>query len=186
MDPWVWAILLLVIGTGLAVLEVFFPSAGILGFLSAAAVLSAIIMGFYHTPLTGVIILAMAVGGLPAVIILAFQYWPQTAMGRRVMLMAPTSEEVLPDDPDRERLKGLVGRVGLAKTKMLLSGVIAIDGRNVDAVSEGMPVEVGQAVRVVQVRANRVVVRSVDEELVEPPVDPLQRAYDEPFEPPPA
>ena len=186
MDPWVWAILLLVLGTGLAVLEIFFPSAGILGFLSAAAILAAIIMGFYHTPLTGVIILVLAVGGLPAVIILAFKYWPQTAMGRRVMLTAPTSEEVLPDDPDRERLKGLVGRVGLAKTKMLLSGVITIDGRNVDAVSESMPIEVGQAVRVVQVRAGRVVVRPVDEELVEPPADPLQRAYDEPFEPPPA
>jgi len=34
----------------------------------------------------------------------------------------------------------------------------------IDAVSESMPVEVGQAVRVVQVRGLRVVVRPIDEE----------------------
>ena len=68
--------------------------------------------------------------------------------------MAPTSEDVLPDDPEKERLKGLIGRTGRAKSKMLLSGVITIDGRTVDAVSESMPVEVGQTVRVVQVRGH--------------------------------
>ena len=68
---------------------------------------------------------------------------------------------------------------------MLLSGVIVIDGHTVDAVSESMPIEVGQAVRVVQVRANRVVVRPVDEASAAPPIDPLQRTFDDPFDTPP-
>ncbi len=85
-------------------------------------------------------------------------------------------------------LKRLVGRVGRAKSKLLLSGVITIDGRTVDAVSESQPIEVGQAVRVVQVRGRGVVVRPVDEgeTSAEPPVDPLQRVYDDPFDVPPA
>ena len=91
MELWVWAMLLLVLGMGLAILEVFFPSAGILAFLSAAATLASIIMGFYHGPVTGVIFLVVAVAGFPALIVLAFKYWPHTAMGRRVMLLAPTS-----------------------------------------------------------------------------------------------
>ena len=184
MEPFVWPILLLVLGIGLAVLEVFFPSAGILGFLSASALVGAIAMGFYQSPLVGVLILVGAAFGLPTVIVLAFQYWPKTAMGRRVLLSAPNSEDVLPDDPKKDRLKDLIGRTGRAKSKLLLSGVITIDGRTVDAVSESMPVEVGQTVLVLQVRGQCVVVRPVadEEPSASPPADPLQRSYDDPFD----
>lgn len=187
MDLWIWAILLLVMGASLAVLEIFFPSAGILGFLSIVSVLAAVVMGFVHGPVTGMLILLGAVVGLPAAVVLGFKYWPKTAMGRRILLMAPTSEDVLPDDSEKEYLKSLVGRTGRAKSKMLLSGVITIDDRNIDAVSEGMPVEVGQAVRVVQVRGNEVTVRLIDEpSAAESPVDPLQQIFDDPFDAPPA
>ena len=175
------------LGTGLAVMEIFFPSAGILGFLSAVALLAAVVMGFCQGPVAGILILLGAVIGLPAVIVLGFKYWPKTAMGRRVLLIAPTSEDVLPTSPEKDFLKGLVGRTGRAKSKMLLSGVITIDGRTVDAVSESMPIEVGQAVRVVQVRGHGVVVRPIEEaEAVEPPADPLKRTFDDPFDLPPA
>jgi membrane-bound serine protease (ClpP class) len=187
MDPWVWAILLLVLGTGLAVMEIFFPSAGILAFLSVAAVLAAIVMGFNQGPVAGILIMLAAMVGLPTVIVLGFKYWPKTAMGRRVLLTAPSSEDVLPDDPEKERLKGLIGRLGKAKSKMLLSGVIIVDGRTVDAVSESLPIEVGQVVRVMQVRGHGVVVRPADDEPPEePPTDPLQQTYEEPIDLPPA
>lgn len=182
---WVWAILLLVLGTGLALLEMFFPSAGILGFLSAASIIAAVVMGFYEGAFVGFLILLGAVVGLPTVIALGLKYWPKTALGKRVLLTPPKSEEVLPEDPEKEILKKLIGRVGRAKSKMLLSGVVTIDGRNIDAVSESMPIEVGQAVRVIQVRGNRVVVRPIDEsELAALPPDPLKQTYDGPIAPP--
>ncbi len=184
MDPWIWAVLLLAAGTGLAVLEMFFPSAGMLGFLSAVAVLAAIVIGFQQGPITGLLILVGALVGLPTVVVLGFKYWPKTAMGRRILLSAPTSEDVLPDDPEKDRLKELVGRTGRAKSKMLLSGVVVVDGRTADAVSESMPIEPGQSVRVVGVRGHGLVVRPVDEPAIPP--DPLKRTYDDPFEPPPA
>jgi membrane-bound ClpP family serine protease len=184
MDYWVWAILLLALGTGLAVAEVFFPSAGILGFLSAVAVIGAVVMGFYQDPLVGGATLVAVFVGIPIVIVLALQYWPKTAMGQRVLLIGPKSEDVLPDDPDKQRLKNLIGHTGRAKSKLLLSGVVTIDGRTVDAVSESMPVEVGQMVQVVQVRGLRVVVRPVaeGEPPAPPPSDPLKQNYDDPFE----
>ena len=187
MDLWIWAILLLVLGANLAVLEIFFPSAGILGFLSTVSVLAAVVMGFVHGPIAGMLILLGAVIGLPTAVVLGFKYWPKTAIGRRVLLMAPTSEDVLPDDSEKEFLKSLIGRIGRAKSKMLLSGVITIDGHTVDAVSESMPVEKGQAVRVVQVYGHGVMVRPIDEDqATEPPVDPLAQKYDDPFDVPPA
>ena len=120
-------------------------------------------------------------------IVLGFEYWPKTAMGRRVLLIAPTSEDVLPDDPDKERLKSLVGRLGRAKSKMLLSGVIIVDGRTVDAVSESMPIEVGQVVRVVQVRGHGVGGPAGRRRAsAHGPPTPLQQTYDEPIRSSPA
>ncbi len=110
-------------------------------------------------------------------------------MGRRILLIAPTSEEVLPNDPQKgePQRPHRAGPAG-AKSQLLLSGVITIDGRTIDAVSESMPVEVGQTVQVIQVRGHSVVVRPVAEgdSAAKPPADPLQRAYDDPFELPPA
>ena len=60
---WVWAVLLLVLGMGLAIMEVFFPSAGILGFLAASAVVAAVVLGFQYGTGTGFAILAVAVFG---------------------------------------------------------------------------------------------------------------------------
>ena len=180
----------MVLGLGLAVLEIFFPSAGILGFLSACATLGAVIMGFQHGSAIGLLVLVVAVVGLPVVVVLGLKWWPRTAIGRKVLLMPPTSEDVLPHDPLHERLKGLIGQVGRAKCKMLPGGAITIAGRTVDAVSEGMPIEAGQAVRVIEVRANRVVVRPLEEETpTESARDPLERPIDsvapDPFEEPP-
>ena len=179
VDPWVWATILMGLGLGLAVLEVFFPSAGILGFLSFSSIMAAIYMGFRQGSWMGLGILSVAIMGLPVTVILAFKIWPKTAMGRRVLLMTPSSEDVLPSDPRKDQLKGLIGQVAEAKCKMLPAGAITLDGRTIDAVSEGMPIEAGAAVRVVEVRSNRVVVRPLDGEV--PSVseeDPLRRPID--------
>jgi membrane-bound ClpP family serine protease len=186
MEPWVWALLLLTLGIGLAVMEVFFTSAGVLAVLSFISLMAAVVMGFYEGPVTGGLTVMGVVVGLPTVVVLAFKYWPKTAMGRRVLLIAPTSDEVLPEHPNKEWLKSLIGRTDKAKSKLLLSGVITVDGRTVDAVSESMPVEVGQTVQVIQVRGLRVVVRPVteDEPPAPPPTDPLQQTFEDPFDVP--
>ena len=46
MHPLIWSVLLLAFGLGLAMLEVFIPSAGILGFLSLSAIVTAIVLAF--------------------------------------------------------------------------------------------------------------------------------------------
>ena len=86
---------------------------------------------------------------------------------------------MLPDDPALRNLKDLVGKEGRAKCKMLPGGVVVIDGHTVEAVSEGVPIEAGQPVRVIAVRANRAVVRPVEAEMPSPTAeDPLQRPID--------
>jgi membrane-bound ClpP family serine protease len=191
MDYWIWAILLLLVGLGLGIMEVFFTSAGLLAFLSAASIIAAVFVGFQQSQTVGYVIVIMAMVGLPTTVVLAFKYWPRTAMGRRVLLSAPTSEDVLPENRNKDYLKTLIGKLGKAKSKMLPSGVVVVDGRNVEAVSEGMSIEVGQEVRIVQVRGKRVVVRLIELDTPsETAKDPLRRPIDaiaeDPFEEHPA
>lgn len=179
LDPLAWAALLMLIGLSLAILEVFVPSGGVIGFLSIMSVLSAIGLAFYRGPWYGLSFLGAAVIAVPAVLITALHWWPETTMGRRILLGVPTSDDVLPDFDDRRALKNLLGRVGAAKSLMLPSGAVVIDGRSYDALSEGIAIEKGQWVQVVEVRGTRIVVRPTDRPPASPaPDDPLSQPID--------
>ncbi|MFV2068490.1 MAG: NfeD family protein [Pirellulales bacterium] len=165
VDPIIWSALLMLLGCGLVILEVFIPSGGILGFLAIASIFSAVGLAFYQYGLSvGLTFLIVALVAIPATLMLAFKYWPMTPMGRRFLLGLPTREEVSPEDERQRALKGLVGKVGVTKCDMLPSGAISLDGQTVDAISRGMPIEAGQRVVVVEVKANRVVVRPARKE----------------------
>ncbi len=180
MDSWFWPVCLLAVGFAIAVMEVFFPSGGILGFLSAAALVGSVVMAFREGPGVGLTVLSAAVLGVPVVIALGLKLWPKTRIGRRMLLEMPQQDEILPDLPRQRQLKSMVGRLGVAKSKMLPSGAVLIEGKTIDAVSEGVPIEVGQRVRVIEVRANRVVVRPLDEgeEPTPDATSPLERPID--------
>jgi len=98
LDPIGWAIVLLVLGCGLLVLEVFIPSGGIFGFLATLAVIGSMVMGFRRDTTTGLSFMAIAVFAVPAVIALAFKYWPMTPMGKAVWVHF-TLVPGLTDDP---------------------------------------------------------------------------------------
>jgi membrane-bound ClpP family serine protease len=164
MEPLVWAALLLVLGMLLVMLEVFVPTAGVLGFLSVTSILTGIGLAFYNGGLTvGFGFLFGTAVILPIVLGLAFRWFPETPIGKRLLPGLPTSEEVLPDNEERRTLRGLLGKVGQAKSPMLPSGAIVVEGRIINAVSEGLPIEAGQNVRVIEVRGGRVVVRPLEE-----------------------
>ncbi len=169
MTPIVWAVLLLVLALALFVLELFIPSGGVLGFLSAAALIGSLVYVVRGEGwLVGVIYLAaLAIFG-PMLIVAALRYWPYTPIGRRILNVAP-------DDPGQQvvvRHADLVGRAGVALTKMLPSGAIKIDGTTYDAVSVGMPLEKGQAIEVVRVDGTRIVVQATDRTTETRPHDP--------------
>jgi membrane-bound ClpP family serine protease len=155
LDPIGWAVVLLVLGCGLLALETFIPSGGILSFLSFAAVVGSMVVAFNRSLTTGLSFMAIAVLAIPLAIGLAFKIWPRTPMGRAILGELPSEEETKPEDSRR----ALVGRIGVAQSLMLPSGSVLIDGKLVDAVSQGMAIDPGQPVVIVEVRGNRVMVR---------------------------
>lgn len=179
LDPLAWAVILMLIGCGLVVMEVFIPSGGVLSFLSVVAIVASVVMAFRRDSTTGLGFIVITLVAVPTVVALAFKYWPYTPMGKAFLGELPSAQALKPDDFRRD----LVGRVGVAKSKMLPSGSVLVDGRLIDAMSQGMAIEPGQAVIVVEVKANRVVVRPADSDeirqAVEDPRDPLSRPIDE-------
>jgi membrane-bound serine protease (ClpP class) len=86
---------------------------------------------------------------------IGFKLLPKTPLGKAFLGELPSEAEILPNDPRR----ALLGRVGIARSKMLPSGAVEINGQMIDAVSQGQAIEPGTYVVVAEVRANRVVVR---------------------------
>jgi membrane-bound ClpP family serine protease len=155
LGPIEWAIVLLVLGCGLLVLEVFIPSGGLLSFFAFVALVASMIVAFNRNVTTGLSFMAIAVLAVPLAIGLAFKIWPKTPMGKAILGEVPSEDETRPDEPRRS----LVGRIGIAQSLMLPSGAVMIDDKLIDAVSQGIAIEPGQAVVVVEVKANRVMVR---------------------------
>lgn len=189
MTPLTWAIVLLLLGLGLVLLEVFVPSGGVIGVLAVLAVMGSVVMAFYAGPMTGMTFLLLSLVAMPAAFAFAVKVWPDTPLGRRILIKVPTSEEVLPDDPERRLLQELVGKVGRAKSLMLPSGAAEIAGRTVDAISEGVTIEPGTLIRVVEVRGKRVVVRPAGDDVPDPnAADELSRPIEslglDPFQDP--
>jgi membrane-bound serine protease (ClpP class) len=163
MDAMLWGILLLMLGLALVVLEIFVPSGGVLSFLAAISVIASLVVSFLSSVQFGVIMLAVTSVVVPAVVAAAVRWWPQTPIGRLVLVQPPENpDDVLPESEEYRVLPLLIGKIGKAKTKMLPSGTVRIDGQAYDAITDGMPVEAGQWVKVVDVRTHRIVVRPSD------------------------
>ncbi|MEX0612514.1 MAG: NfeD family protein [Pirellulales bacterium] len=177
-----WAILLLLAGCALVVMEVFIPSGGIISILAAVAFIGSLVIAFQESattgPMTGFLFAAVTVFAVPTLLALAFKYWPKTRMGKAFLGELPTEEEVLTEDPRR----ALIGRVGVARSKMLPSGTVEVDGQMIDAVSQGRAIEPGTYVVIIEVRANRVIVRPAGKDQRpshQNPNDLLSRPIDE-------
>ncbi len=162
IDAFFWAGILIIVAIGLLALELVVPSGGVLSALAFLALVGSVVAAFTGGFVPGMIVLVANVVLVPMLIVAAVKWWPYTPIGRMVVLHVPDSEDdVLPDTPAFRELRELVGRRGVAKTKMLPSGAVVIDGRTYDAVSDGVAIEHGQPIRVKAIRTNRIIVTPV-------------------------
>ncbi len=111
------------------------------------------------------LVLGGSVVGIIGVAIVARRFLPHTP-GLSRMLLAPPSGEELEALSQRESLadfRHLVGRQGIATTRLVLSGKAKFGDELVDVIAHGEPIDRGAQVEVVEVAGSRVVVREVRE-----------------------
>lgn len=162
MDPFYWSISL--IGTGLLVifLELFIPSAGLLGLMAGTCLLSGVIVGFMDSTQTGLFELLALLLILPVLFATMIKIWPHTPLGKRILIGPMAEDDVVPQGDYYTEIQSLVDQLGVVRTPMLPSGIVMINGKKYDAVSEGMPLDPGDTIKVITVRGNRIVVAAYD------------------------
>ena len=164
MSGMVWPILILALGLILAMAEVFIPSGGILAVLSVGCIVWSIVLAFQKNNLgSALTFLLVVLVVLPIVVGVAFYYWPRSPFGKYFFLTGPSADEIDSRTPQQHSLQGLRGQVGRTLTPLRPAGVSEFEGRRVDTVTEGVMIDAGELVRVIEVRGNRVVVRRVEE-----------------------
>ena len=154
------AVLLLILGLGLIVAEIFFPSFGILAVLATAAIVGSLVMAFQESNAAGVRFLIATVLLVPVVIMLGFKLFPKSPFGKRMVAGGLSFASQASLD---QRDLGLVGQDGTVEADCRPAGMARLDGRRVDVVTRGEWIEAGARVRVVEVQGNRVVVARREE-----------------------
>jgi membrane-bound serine protease (ClpP class) len=160
-----WAIILIAVGLGLVFLELFIPSAGTIGIAAAILILLGIVLAFMVDLKTGAAVLLGVVLAVPALLAFMIKIWPNTPIGKLILLKNLTADDVLPNTSHYTQTRELLGQLGIAKTKMIPSGTVVINDRKVDAICTGFAIEPGQPVKVVSIKNNRVYVQPYDGEI---------------------
>lgn len=167
--PATYSISLTVLFYALIVAEFFVPSGGVLGVAAAVAALTAIVIAFTHSFTFGLTIVLVLMVTTPVLFILIVRIWPKTAVGRNMLNRQVDSR--MPDPPEPKTLDGvplssLVGRIGVARTHLLPSGQIVVDGHKANAVSSGQPIDADSPVWVTRCVGSQLQVRVALEEEV--------------------
>jgi len=153
-------ILLMLVGFGLFLIELFVPSGGILGILAGTSLLVAAYFAFTISLAVGVMTLVGYMIAVPIMFAFGMRVLPRTPFGRLMVLPehepAPTAEHDL--SGQKNTYSHLMGRTAKAVTSLRPAGMIEIDGERIAVVTEGDMIHEGQTVKISEVSGNRVVV----------------------------
>lgn len=159
------AMLFLVIGLGLLVLEFFIPSGGLIGLLCLVALVisvwSAKQAWYVSKPAAWYTYLTILFVTVPGSFYGFVKFLQNSDYGDRVLLRGPTAEQVTPYVEEERALEAMVGLIGAAESELCPSGVCRIDGKRLDCLSDGQLVERGSKIRVIGHRGQYPIVREL-------------------------
>ncbi len=162
-DAGVLATILLIVGLFLLALELMIPSFGMIGILSAIALLISAWSawqawwgtspGFFWT------YAAFWLLGIPSVLGGMLFLMQNTALGDHIVLRGPASDSSTTKPNTRNPLQLLVGKTGKAASLLMPGGMVIVNNERFHAESQGMVIESGSVVQVVDAKGNRLVVK---------------------------
>lgn len=155
------ALMLLAAGVFVAVLEVFIPSGGLLGIVSAGFFIAGIVAAWSYSGAWGMGALLGCLTLIPILILVGFRVFPHTPLGRRMVLVPPSTAEPAVSADAGSDLDITVGLGGKAGTDLRPTGTAFFNDRRVSVVTAGEWITCDSAIHVVQVEGNRIVVEAV-------------------------
>lgn len=160
-------VILAVVGVALLALEfLVIPGFGVAGVLGIAALLAGLVMSMtgqgstaeFMAAITGRVMLSVLFALVASFVLLRFM--TRLPAGRRLILETDLSAAHGYASPPEREAQWLEKR-GVAASVLRPAGIAEIDNSRVDVVSDGELIEPGEAIEVIRVDGNRVVVRRV-------------------------
>jgi membrane-bound serine protease (ClpP class) len=167
-------IIIFFIGIALLAVEILvIPGFGIAGISGIIMVLIGLVLSFqdFTIPITpydvetfikNIFTIMCSLLGSGIAIFLLIKYMPGIPVFHRLILTASETAQggyVIPSQPEGEDV--LTGRKGKAVTILHPTGKIEVNNHTLDVVTDGEYIEKGQAVEIVEVRGNRIVVKAL-------------------------
>ncbi|MCA8996188.1 MAG: hypothetical protein KDA36_08675 [Planctomycetaceae bacterium] len=166
MNPELMIFLLLVAGLVLIVMELFVPSGGMIAVMCVCCFAGSAFYAYraWYTdhPAWWWGYLASLIVLIPAAVIGTFRLIATTSLGHRVLLAAPSEEEITPYQKEQDHLQSLIGKRGRSLNLMTPGGMVKVGSERLHAISDGLMIEPNMEIEVVATRGNRVVVRPVE------------------------
>ena len=142
------------------ILEVFVPSAGIIGIAGLESIIASIVIAYQRLGnLIGSIYLAVVLVLVPVFIVLYFRFFPRSPVGRWLISQDRQEPEKGYSSFTPEKYVDLIGKEGTSLTILRPAGMVRIDGQKYSAVTGGEFIEKDKPIKVVKVEGSRVVVR---------------------------
>ena len=155
------AIFLFVFGIIFLLVEAFMPGFGIFGIGGLAAVIVSIVLAAASTTLgIYMLLISFFIAGIAGYG--AFKYFQRKGTLKSFILSDSATREA--GYSSSKDYSHLLGEQGLASTPMRPSGMVEIEGKRYDAVSEGGYIDAGETVEIAQVEGYRIVVRKLNKE----------------------
>ncbi|NOY69946.1 MAG: serine protease [Deltaproteobacteria bacterium] len=153
-------LILQVVGAGVLIAEVVFPSGGLLAILTMGILGYSLYLVFSTVSMVAGMAFVLAdIIILPIVVIAGFKVLGRSKMALHTELSS--SDGFTSHD---ESLAGLVGQKGIAITDLRPAGTAMIGNRRVDVVTRGDYIEKGAGVLVDTVEGGRVVARGIEKQ----------------------
>ncbi|GAI18078.1 unnamed protein product, partial [marine sediment metagenome] len=154
-------IILFVIGLLLLLVEIFFiPGFGLAGIGGIAAILASVFLTFGNIVQATYSIL-IALGLSIAGFFLLIRFIPSTRAWRKFVLSTEQKKE-LGYTVGTKDLKRLIEKKGIAITPLRPSGIVEVNGKKLNALTQGEYVDSNTKIKIISVEGNKIVVEAVD------------------------
>ena len=162
----IWVFSLFGIALALAALELFIPSHGLLGIGAFLCAMAGAGVAFKIGPGYGLTAVAFMVVATPTMIWVWIKVFPNTPVGKRIILTAGSTPEELQqreiERHEEERaITALVGARGVAMTALRPGGTVRIEGEDLEAFAETGMIEADEKIEVVNIHGRQVKVRKI-------------------------
>lgn len=155
------AIILLILGIVIILLEFFIPSFGLIGVIGVASIIGSIVTAFRINSTAGAVFLTASLIIVPALMLIFFKIFPRTFIGKKLILHKQMKQQDGFESAAGD-YTNLRGKTGMAVTDLRPSGTIEIEQRKYSALTSGEYIVKNKRVNIVKTEGSKIIVTEAD------------------------